>query len=131
MQITIDLNDSVPVFAQLVNQIREAVRRGDLRPGTPLPAIRQLALDLVINPNTVAKAYRVLERDNVIETRGRHGSFVHREGKKHSKVELTSQALPVLAEAVAGLRRAGLTDSEIRVAFSNVMRDDSLKKMLA
>ena len=131
MQISINVNDSVPVFAQLVNQIRDAVRRGELKPGTALPAIRQLALDLVINPNTVAKAYRVLERDNVIETRGRHGSFVHREGRKHSKVELSSQAVPVLAEAVAALRRAGLTDSEIRIAFSGVMRDDSLKKVPA
>ena len=131
MQISIDVNDPVPVFAQLVTQIREAVRRGELKPGTPLPAIRQLALDLVINPNTVAKAYRVLERDNVIETRGRHGSFVHRDGRKHSKVELSSQAVPVLTEAVAALRRAGLTDSEIRIAFSSVMRDDSLKKVPA
>jgi GntR family transcriptional regulator len=131
MQISINVSDSVPVFTQLVNQIREAVRRGELKPGTPLPAIRQLALDLVINPNTVAKAYRVLERDNVIETRGRHGSFVHREGKKHSKVERTSQAVPVLAEAIAALRRAGLTDSEIRIAFGSVMRDDAMKKVPA
>jgi GntR family transcriptional regulator len=131
MQISIDVGDPVPVFAQLVNQIRDAVRRGELKPGTALPAIRQLALDLVINPNTVAKAYRVLERDNVIETRGRHGSFVHREGRKHSKVELSSQAVPVLAEAVAALRRAGLTDSEIRIAFASVMREDSLKKVSA
>ena len=131
MQISIDVGDPVPVFAQLVNQIRDAVRRGELKPGTALPAIRQLALDLVINPNTVAKAYRVLERDNVIETRGRHGSFVHREGRKHSKVELSSQAVPVLAEAVAALRRVGLTDSEIRIAFASVMREDSLKKVSA
>jgi GntR family transcriptional regulator len=121
----------VPVFAQIVSQIREAVRRGELKPGTPLPAIRQLALDLVINPNTVAKAYRLLERDNVIETRGRHGSFVHREGRKHSKVELSSQAVPVLSEAIAALRRAGLTDSEIRIAFSSLMRDDSIRKVSA
>ena len=131
MQISIDVNDPVPVFAQLVNQIREAVRRGELKPGSALPAIRQLALDLVINPNTVAKAYRVLERDNVIETRGRHGSFVHREGRKHSKVELSSQAVPVLGAAVAALRRAGLTDSEIRIAFTSVMRDDTLRKVPA
>jgi GntR family transcriptional regulator len=131
MQISINVNDPVPVFAQIVSQIREAVRRGELKPGTPLPAIRQLALDLVINPNTVAKAYRLLERDNVIETRGRHGSFVHREGRKHSKVELSSQAVPVLSEAIAALRRAGLTDSEIRIAFSSLMRDDSIRKVSA
>jgi DNA-binding transcriptional regulator YhcF (GntR family) len=131
VQISINVHDPVPVFAQLINQIRDAVRRGELKPGTPLPAIRQLALDLVINPNTVAKAYRLLERDNVIETRGRHGSFVHRDGKKHSKVELSSQAVPVLGQAVAILRRAGLTDSEIRIAFASVMRDESLRQVPA
>ena len=131
MRISIDDTGDVPVFAQLIAQIRAAVRSGALKSGTALPPIRQLAADLQINPNTVAKAYRVLERDNVIETRGRHGSFVHREGRKHSKVELSSQAVPVLAEAVAALRRAGLTDSEIRIAFASVMREDSMKKVSA
>jgi GntR family transcriptional regulator len=122
MHISIDVTDSVPVFTQLINQIREAVRRGELKPGTPLPAIRQLAADLQINPNTVAKAYRLLERDSVIETRGRNGSFVHQEGRKHSKVDLGSQATSTLTEAIATLREAGLTDSEIRIAFTSVMR---------
>jgi len=131
MQISINEKSPDPVFSQLISQIREAVSSGALKPGAPLPAIRQLAAELQINPNTVAKAYRLLERDNVIETRGRHGSFVHREGRKHSKVELSSQAVPVLAEAVAALRRAGLTDSEIRIAFASVMREDSLKKVSA
>src|SRR5262245_47363699 len=123
MRISIDVNDAVPVFTQLINQVREAVRRGDLKPGTPLPPIRQLAADLQINPNTVAKAYRPLERDAVIETRGRHGSFVHVEGKKHSKVDLGSQATTVLGGAIKRLRETGLTDSEIRMTFAAIMRE--------
>src|SRR5262245_34415461 len=123
MQITVDVDAPVPVFAQLITQIREAVRRGDLKPGTALPAIRQLAADLQINPNTVAKAYRLLERDSVIETRGRSGSFVHVEGRKHSRVDLGSQATSVLTDAIAALRKTGLTDSEIRIAFAVVMRE--------
>ncbi len=122
MQISVDEKSSEPVFSQLISQIREAVRTGELKPGAPLPPIRQLAADLQINPNTVAKAYRLLERDNVIETRGRHGSFVHQDGKKHSKVDLGSQATTVLTEAIASLRDTGLTDSEIRIAFANVMK---------
>jgi GntR family transcriptional regulator len=122
MRISIDVDDPAPVFAQLIDQIRGAVRRGELKPGTPLPAIRQLALDLQINPNTVAKAYRLLERDAVIEVRGRLGTFVHREGKKHTRIDLGSQAAAVLTEAIAGLREKGLTDSEIRIAFASVMR---------
>lgn len=123
MQITIDERSPDPVFAQLISQIREAVKSGELKPGAPLPTIRELAAELQINPNTVAKAYGLLERDAVIETRGRKGSFVHLNGKKHSKVDLGSQATSVLAESVALLRETGLTDSEIRNAFASVMKE--------
>ncbi len=123
MRVSIDVDSPLPVFAQLVSQVRSAVQSGQLQPGDSLPPIRQLAADLQINPNTVAKAYGVLERDAIIETRGRHGSFVHREGRKHSYTELTSRAAQVLSQAVARLRDFGLTDSEIRVAFAQTMRE--------
>jgi GntR family transcriptional regulator len=123
MQISIDERSPEPVFLQLITQIREAVRSGELKPDSPLPTIRQLAADLQINPNTVAKAYRLLERDTLIETRGRKGSFVHRDGKKHSKIDLGSQATSVLAQTIASLRATGLTDSEIRNAFTSVMKE--------
>jgi GntR family transcriptional regulator len=123
MQISIDEKSPEPVFSQLIAQIREAVRSGALKPGTPLPAIRQLAADLQLNPNTVAKAYRLLERDAVIETRGRLGSVVHQQGRKHSKVDLGSQATTLLTEAIVALRDTGLTDSEIRLAFASVMKE--------
>jgi GntR family transcriptional regulator len=122
MQISIDESSAEPVFSQLITQIREAVKSGELKPGAPLPTIRELAGDLQINPNTVAKAYGLLERDAVIETRGRRGSFVHRNGRKHSKVDLGFQASSVLAQSVALLRETGLTDSEIRNAFVSVMK---------
>jgi GntR family transcriptional regulator len=123
MHISINEGSAEPVFSQLVSQIREAVKSGELKPGTPLPAIRQLASDLRINPNTVAKAYRVLERDAVIETRSGRGSFIHPDGKKHSKIELGAQAAPMLSRIVVSLRELGLTDSEIRNAFTSVMKE--------
>jgi GntR family transcriptional regulator len=121
MRITIDERLPEPVFSQLIMQIRTAIQSGQLKPGELLPAIRQLAVDLQINPNTVAKAYRLLERDAVIET-GPRGSFVHREGKKHAKVDLRSESVSAIGQVVAALREKGLTDSEIRIAFANVMR---------
>ena len=121
MQLIVDERLPEPVFSQLITQIREAVRSGQLKPGAPLPAIRQLAVDLQINPNTVAKAYRLLVRDALIET-GPRGSFVHRDGKKHSKVDLGAEAVSALAQVVATLRERGVTDSEIRNAFVGVMR---------
>ena len=122
MQIIVDERLPEPVFSQLITQIREAVRSGQLKPGAPLPAIRQLAVDLQINPNTVAKAYRLLERDALIET-GPRGSFVHRDGKKHSKVDLGAEAVAALTQVVGALREKGITDSEIRNAFVSVMRE--------
>jgi GntR family transcriptional regulator len=123
MDITIDARDPLPVFAQLIKQVKDAVLSGSLRPGSPLPPIRQLASELQLNPNTVAKAYRLLERDSVIETRGRQGSFIHAQAKKHSKVDVREIANGALAEAVQSLRAAGLTDSEIRIAFADVMKE--------
>ncbi len=123
MQISIDERLPEPVFLQLSSQIREAVRTGELKPGTPLPTIRQLAAELQVNPNTVAKTYRLLERDGVIETRGGKGSFIHEDGRKHSRIELGARAAPLLAQSVAALREIGLTDSEIRNAFASVMKE--------
>jgi DNA-binding transcriptional regulator YhcF (GntR family) len=73
---TIDPASAVPPYEQLRVQILEGVRAGTLPPGTQLPTVRRLAEELGIAPNTVARSYRELERDEVIETRGRHGSFI-------------------------------------------------------
>ena len=124
MSITVDIASAVPVFEQLVQQIRDAVQAGELRPGTALPTIRQLANDLQLNPNTVARAYKVLERDGVIETRGRSGSFIHTRAKRHSKHDARETAVAALTESIAALRDAGLTDSEIRVAFAAAMKSE-------
>jgi GntR family transcriptional regulator len=123
MRISIDTSSQVPVFAQLVQRIRESVQEGLLKPGTALPPIRQLAADLQINPNTVAKAYGLLERDAIIETRGRLGSVVRSDARRATRVDLPGEASATLARAVAELRGKGLTDSEIRIAFTNVMRE--------
>lgn len=72
----IDPGSSVAPFEQLRLQVIEAVKSGELAPGTRLPTVRQCADELGLAPNTVAKAYRELERDEVIVTRGRNGSFV-------------------------------------------------------
>jgi DNA-binding transcriptional regulator YhcF (GntR family) len=76
MMLLIDPTSSVAPFEQLRTQILDAVRTGGLAAGTKLPTVRKLADDLGLAPGTVARAYRELERDEVIETRGRHGTFV-------------------------------------------------------
>jgi GntR family transcriptional regulator len=121
MQISIDIDAPAPPFAQLIAQVKAAVKSGQLKPGQPLPSIRQLANDLALNLKTVAKAYRLLERDAVIQTRGYRGSFVHPNAKKNSSVDLSAQANERFEETIAELRAAGVTDSEIRNAFNRSM----------
>ena len=123
MEIVINTSDSVPLFAQLVDQIKKAVLSDELSSGSALPSIRQLANDLDVNHNTVAKAYRLLERDSVIETRGYRGTFVHRDAKANSTVDLSQWVVTQLSETIRVFRESGVTDSEIRIAFGNVMNN--------
>lgn len=121
MKISIDIDDPAPPFAQLIAQMKAAVQSGRLRPGEPLPSIRQLANDLALNLKTVAKAYRLLERDAVIQTRGYRGSFVHKDAAANCRVDLSERAHERLMETIAELRAQGVTDSEIRNAFNRSM----------
>ena len=123
MEIVINTSDSVPLFAQLVDQVKKAVLSDELSSGSALPSIRQLANDLDLNHNTVAKAYRLLERDSVIETRGYRGTFVHQDAKANSTVDLSQWVVSQLSETIRVFRESGVTDSEIRIAFGNVMNN--------
>ena len=96
-------SSGVPIYLQLMEQVKHAIETGALRPGEQLPGIRPLAEELVINPNTVAKAYRELEHEGVIELRHGAGAFV------------SGQA--IVAEAIERLRARGVTEEEIRRLF--------------
>jgi GntR family transcriptional regulator len=107
----------VPIYLQLMEQIRHAIETGAIRPGEQLPGIRPLAEDLVINPNTVAKAYRELEHEGVIELRHGSGAFVaERSGSKKDEGRLRAGQATVKA-AVDKLRERGVSDEEIRRLF--------------
>ena len=121
MDIIIDIDDPVPQFEQLIKQIKAAVATGVLKGGDALPSIRQLANELELNNKTVAKAYKLLERDSIIETKGYRGTYVHPEAQANCNINLPEWALLQLGETVATLRKAGLTDSEIRNAFTGAI----------
>ncbi len=123
MEIVINTSGSAPLFAQIIEQIKKAVLIGELSPGDALPSIRQLANDLELNHNTVAKAYRLLERDSVIETKGYRGTFIHPEAKANCTVDLNAWVISKLNTVIKTFRDAGVTDSEIRNAFRNVMNN--------
>ncbi len=121
MEIVIDIDGAVPLFAQLIEQVKKAVLSDKIGPGDALPSIRQLANDLELNNKTVAKAYRLLERDSVIQTKGYRGTFIHPDAKANSAVDLNAWVVTTLGETIEALRESGATDSEIRIAFGDVM----------
>ena len=76
MEFQCDPTSRVPIYRQLMDQVRQAVARGRIKPGTRLPSVRQLSRELVVNPNTIARTYTELEREGVLNTRQGLGVFV-------------------------------------------------------
>jgi GntR family transcriptional regulator len=108
----------VPIYLQLVGQVKHAIETGALRPGEQLPSIRPLAEELVINVNTVAKAYRELEREGVVELKHGAGAFVADRGRgRPGGAEKFRAAQTLVADTVEQLRKRGLDDDEIRRLF--------------
>ena len=113
--LTVDPRSGVPIYLQVIEQVKRSVALGILASGEQLPTVKQLALDLTINPNTVAKAYRELERDGVIETSPGRGSFVKSNGSADTtKTAATDIARDAIDVAVREAKSIGLKADEIR-----------------
>ena len=107
----------VPIYLQLMEQVKHAIETGALRAGDQLPGIRPLAEELVINPNTVAKAYRELEHDGLIELRHGAGAFVTGAAREKKLTDRLRAGQGIVAAAVDKLRSRGVTEAEIRRLF--------------
>ena len=110
-------SSGVPIYLQLMEQVKHGIETGALRPGEQLPGIRPLAEQLVINPNTVAKVYRELEHEGVIELRHGAGAFVARNARVKKVAEKVRAGQIIVATAIDALRKRGMTDEEIRRLF--------------
>jgi len=104
----------VPIYVQLMEQIRHSIESCLLGPGDQLPAIRTLAQELVISPNTVVKAYTELDREGVIELRHGAGAFVAVRESLQGRSRQARTAATLAREFVDKLRRQGFSDAEIR-----------------
>ena len=112
LTITIDRNLEDPVYEQVANQLRWLVASGALAPGTPLPSVRQLAGDLGVNLNTIARAYRLVESEGFLVIRDRAGVMVAAPAKKiepSRRFELLDQ----IRTTIARLRQAGMATEEL------------------
>ena len=94
MEIRLSSSDGIPVYRQIVNQVKYMVASGRLRPGQELPPIRALAERLVINPNTVVRAYNELQREGVLESRHGSGTYVAERNNRPSSESSARELLP-------------------------------------
>ena len=106
-------HSGVPLYLQLIEQVRHGVETGALRPKDQLPGIRTLSEELVMNPNTVAKAYREMEHEGLIVLRHGAGAFIAEQ--RHAKpLEAMQKGRAVIRRALASLGDLGLGEGEIR-----------------
>ncbi|WP_228981976.1 GntR family transcriptional regulator [Streptomyces sp. DH12] len=117
LKLVLDQDTATPPYEQLRAQIAEQARTGRLAVGSKLPTVRGLAQELGLAANTVAKAYRVLEADGVIETRGRAGTFVAAAGDAAER-----HAATAAAAYVREARRLGLSRAEAQAAVAQALR---------
>jgi GntR family transcriptional regulator len=109
----LDLRSGVPVYRQLIDQVTGAMATGTLAAGDQLPTVRQVAVDLSINPNTVMRAYRELEIRGVLETQQGTGTFIGHKKVKRDEVERQRQLGQLVGEFVSRAGAAGFTIQEL------------------
>lgn len=116
--VTLDARDPTPIYAQLERGLRAAIATGRLRPGDQLPTVRQLAVDLRVNANTVARVYAELERNGVLETRRGVGSFIAATpAQAHPPRERDRRLRAFITRVLADADAGGFTLDEIVAAL--------------
>ncbi|HLX26434.1 MAG TPA: GntR family transcriptional regulator [Candidatus Cybelea sp.] len=119
--LTVDPRSGVPIYLQIIEQIKRSIALGVLQSGEQLPTVKQLAIDLTVNPNTVARAYRELEREQVIETAPGRGSFVRSNGVTESPKLAAEIAGDALDLALREAKSVGLERDDVRRLFEDAL----------
>ena len=109
----LDLHSGMPVYRQIMDQVRGGIASGALTAGDQLPTVRQLAVDLAINPNTVVRAYRELELGGLLETHQGTGTFISAQKMKRADAQRERQLAQIVSDCVARAGAAGFTVDEL------------------
>ena len=117
----LDPTSSEPLFQQLVNSVKSAVATGRMRPGDKLPSVRELAKDLVVNPNTVARAFQVLDADGVTYSRRGSGTFVAEPRPTLRKDEGLRRHRAALDALLSDAVHMGLSEDDVRATFESAL----------
>ena len=123
----LDMASGVPVYRQIMDQVMGGMASGALAPGDQLPTVRQLAVDLAVNPNTVVRAYRELEFRGVLDTQHGTGTFITQRKVKKNDAERQRQPSQLVGDFVARAGAAGFTLEELSEQL-NEFHNDSQKK---
>ena len=124
----LDMRSGVPLYRQLIDQVQAAVAMGALLAGDQLPTVRQVAVDLEINPNTVVRAYRELEIRGALETQQGTGTFISRKKVKRDDVERQRQLNQLVSEFVSRAGAAGFTIEELQEQLNDRSNDAGKKR---
>jgi GntR family transcriptional regulator len=121
MRFSIDPSSGIPIYLQIMRQIKTAIAMGRLSAEDPLPSVRQLAMDLAVNHNTIARAYLDLEHLGVIYKRAGQGTFVSRQSQDAVVQKNRSKLCGLLEKVVAEAERLDLDAEEIRSCLDQVL----------
>ena len=124
----LDLQSGVPVYRQIIDQVRGGIASGALAVGDQLPTVRQLAVDLSINPNTVVRAYRELELGGLLETHQGTGTFISPQKMRGGSAERERQLSQIVAESVARAGAAGFTVEDLIEQLRGLVGEPARRK---
>jgi GntR family transcriptional regulator len=128
LEFRLDLHSGVPVYRQIIDQVMGGIAAGALSAGDQLPTVRQVAVDLAINPNTVVRAYRELEIRGALETQQGTGTFISRQKVKRDDIERQRQLNQLVSEFVSRAGAAGFTIEELQEQLNDRSIDAGKKR---
>ena len=120
--LDIDSSNGVPIYVQLIEQVKRALEVGSLQPGDQLPTVRELASELTIAPNTIVKAYNELQRMGLIESRPGKGTMVTGRAEENVRQQQIEAFFARLRALIRDASSLGLTEDELRAQFETEIR---------
>ena len=126
MLVTLDPRDARPLYLQIMDEVRRAIVVGSLQPDDPLPSVRELAGELVVNPRTVLQAYQELEREGVVYVQRGQGTFVSPTARRGGG-ERRNLLVAVARRALLDARRNGLGAEDLVMAIQKLAADEDVK----
>src|ERR1700723_1425334 len=124
----LDLHSGMPVYRQIMDQVRGGIASGALAAGDQLPTVRQLAVDLEINPNTVVRAYRELELGGLLETHQGTGTFISAQKMKRADAQREKQLAQIVGDCVSRAGAAGFTVDDLIDELRNLAGDPARRR---